>query len=76
MASRLSAEAGVVRFTRTTILRVLREGYEAWALRGPVAECPYGSDERNGVWSFGRRQAKDGLNFSRAIKNFDRMEHP
>ncbi len=63
-----------MRFSWPTYRRVLREGFDAWKMRGPGAVCPYGSDERNGIWVFGKQKAKAGLSFAQACRSFRRME--
>ena len=41
---------------------------------GPLAPCPYGSDERNGIWVFGKQKAKQGLSFAQTCRAFRKME--
>jgi hypothetical protein len=53
---------------------VLREGFDAYQAAGPFARCPYGADERNGIWVFGKQKAKQGLSFSQACRNFRQLE--
>lgn len=53
---------------------MLQEGFDAWKLNGPGAVCPYGSDERNGIWVFGKQKAKAGSSFAQACRSFRRME--
>lgn len=66
--------SGVCRFSRATQLRVLREGFEAFQTKGYEALCPYGSDERNGVWSQGKKAAQRKVSFNRATIEFERQE--
>lgn len=63
-----------MRFGWNTYRRVLQEGFDAFKMRGPFAHCPYGSDERNGIWVFAKQQAKKGCSFDRTVKNFKRQE--
>jgi hypothetical protein len=53
---------------------VLQEGFDAYKLAGPFAHCPYGADERNGIWVFGKQKAKQGLSFKQTCREFRRME--
>ena len=64
-----------MRFGWETYRRVLQEGFDAYKLAGPLAQCPYGSDERNGIWVFGKQKAKLGLSFSQTCGAFKRMEN-
>jgi len=63
-----------MRFGWETTRRVLQEGFDAYKLKGPLAPCPYGADERNGVWVFGKQKAKVGLSFRQTCSAFRRME--
>lgn len=63
-----------MRFGWQTYRRVLQEGFDAYKLAGPFARCPYGSDERNGIWVFGKQKAKQGLSFAQTCAAFKRME--
>jgi len=54
---------------------VIMEGYEAFQLQGPHRQCPYGSDQRNGAWSFGANAARKGLSRSQAWEAFKRQEN-
>jgi hypothetical protein len=63
-----------VRFGWQTYRRVLLEGFDAYKTSGPFAHCPYGSDERNGIWVFGKQKAKQGLSFSQTCGAFKKME--
>ena len=63
-----------MRFGWETYKRVLQEGFDAYKCAGPLAQCPYGSDERNGVWVFGKQKAKLGLSFSQTCGAFRKME--
>ena len=63
-----------MRFCWQTYRRVLQEGFDAYQHYGSFAPCPYGADERNGVWVFGKQKAKQGLSFSETCKVFRRME--
>jgi hypothetical protein len=63
-----------MRFGWQTYRRVLREGFDAYKTSGPFAHCPYGSDERNGIWVFGKQKAKQGTSFAQACCMFKRME--
>lgn len=58
-----------------TFRRVVAEGYEAYCQHGPYRNCPYGSDQRNGAWSFGARQAQAGYSRDQAWENFKRQEN-
>jgi hypothetical protein len=53
---------------------VLQEGFDAHKTAGPFARCPYGSDERNGIWVFGKQKAKQGLSFVQTCRTFKKME--
>ena len=63
-----------MRFSWVTYRRVLQEGFDAWKTLGTAAVCPYGSDERNGIWVYGKQKAKSGLSFAQACRAFRRME--
>lgn len=63
-----------MRFGWATYRRVLQEGFDAHQSRGPFAACPYGSDERNGIWVFGKQRAKQGLSFRQTCRAFRKME--
>lgn len=63
-----------MRFCWQTYRRVLQEGFDAYQHYGSFAPCPYGADERNGVWVFGKQKAKQGLSFSQTCRAFRRME--
>lgn len=63
-----------MRYGWQTYRRVLQEGFDAYKHAGPFAPCPYGSDERNGIWVFGKQKAKAGLSFSQTCKAFKKME--
>ena len=63
-----------MRFGWSTCRRVLQEGFDAWKNAGPSASCPYGSDERNGIWVFGKQKAKQGSSFVQTCKAFKKME--
>ena len=63
-----------MRFCWETYRRVLQEGFDAYKLMGPFVPCPYGADERNGIWVFGKQQAKAGLSFHQTCRAFRRME--
>lgn len=63
-----------MRFGWHTYRRVLQEGYDAFQMRGPFAQCPYSSDERNGIWVFAKQKAKKGLSFSQTVKAFKQQE--
>jgi len=63
-----------VRFGWQTYRRVLQEGFDAYKVAGPFAHCPYGSDERNGIWVFGKQKAKAGLSFAQTCRAFRKME--
>lgn len=54
--------------------RVIDEGYTAFQMSGPHRQCPYGSDQRNGVWCFGAAQAQKGFSRKQAWQNFKRQE--
>jgi len=53
---------------------VLQEGFDAYKMAGPFAQCPYGADERNGIWVFGKQKAKQGMSFAAVCRAFRRME--
>ena len=63
-----------MRFGWHTYRRVLQEGFDAYKMAGPSARCPYGADERNGIWVFAKRKAKQGLSFVQTCRAFRRME--
>jgi|HubBroStandDraft_2_1064218.scaffolds.fasta_scaffold1049852_2 hypothetical protein len=63
-----------MRFGWNTYRRVLQEGFDAYKSAGPLARCPYGADERNGIWVFAKQKAKQGLSFSQTCSAFRRME--
>ena len=63
-----------MRFGWPTYRRVLQEGFDAWQTRGPSAVCPYGSDERTGIWVYGKQKARAGLSFPQACRAFRKME--
>lgn len=63
-----------MRFGWNTCRRVLREGFDAYKSAGHFASCPYGADERNGIWVFGKQKAKHGLSFAETCRAFRRME--
>jgi hypothetical protein len=63
-----------MRFGWQTYRRVLQEGFDAYKSAGPLARCPYGSDERNGIWVFGKQKAKQGLSFSQTCRAFRILE--
>ena len=63
-----------MRFGWQTYRRVLREGFDAYKMAGFFAKCPYGADERNGIWIFGKQKAKQGFSFSQTCRTFRRME--
>ena len=63
-----------MRFGWNTYKRVLQEGFDAYKMAGPFATCPYGADERNGIWVFGKQKAKQGLSFAETRRAFRRME--
>ncbi|HEX2667514.1 MAG TPA: hypothetical protein VHP13_03985 [Gammaproteobacteria bacterium] len=63
-----------MRFGWQTYRRVLQEGFDAYKLAGPLAQCPYGSDERNGIWVFAKQKAKQGLSFTQTCRAFRQME--
>lgn len=63
-----------MRFCWQTYRRVLREGFDAYQHYGSFAPCPYGADERNGVWVFGKQKAKQGLSFDQTCRAFRTME--
>jgi len=63
-----------MRFCWQTYRRVLQEGFDAYQHYGAFAPCPYGADERNGIWVFGKQKAKQGLSFSQTCQAFRRME--
>lgn len=50
-----------MRFGWETYRRVLQEGFDAYKLAGPFAHCPYGADERNGIWVFGEAEVETGI---------------
>jgi hypothetical protein len=39
-----------------------------------LARCPYGADERNGIWVFAKQKAKLGLSFAQTCRVFKKME--
>jgi hypothetical protein len=43
-------------------------------MTGPFAKCPYGSDERNGIWVFGKQKSKQRMSFSQICGAFRKME--
>ncbi|HEY3644590.1 MAG TPA: hypothetical protein VGM16_04560 [Gammaproteobacteria bacterium] len=53
---------------------MLQEGFDAYKMAGPFAACPYGADERNGIWVFAKQKAKQGLSFAQTCKAFKKME--
>lgn len=61
-------------FSPEIFKRVLNEGYEAYLTKGPNRQCPYGSDQRNGCWSFGANQARKGYSRAQAWQNFKTQE--
>ena len=63
-----------MRFGWGTYRRVLQEGFDAYKTAGPLARCPYGADERNGIWVFGKQKAKLGLSFNQTCRAFRRLE--
>jgi hypothetical protein len=63
-----------MRFGWSTYRRVLQEGFDAYKTAGPLARCPYGADERNGIWVFGKQKAKQGSSFAETCRTFRRME--
>lgn len=63
-----------MRFCWQTYRRVLQEGFDAYKSAGPFARCPYGSDERNGIWVYGKQKAKQGLSFAQTCRAFRRTE--
>ena len=63
-----------MRYSWNTYRRVLREGFDAYKTAGPFAPCPYGADERNGIWVFGKQKAKQGLSFTQTCRAFRKME--
>ncbi len=63
-----------MRFCWQTYRRVLQEGFDAYQRYGSLAPCPYGADERNGVWVYGKQKAKQGFSFARVCREFRRME--
>lgn len=63
-----------MRFCWQTYRRVLQEGFDAYQHYGSFSPCPYGADERNGVWVFGKQKAKQGLSFDQTCRAFRRME--
>ena len=63
-----------MRFCWQTYRRVLQEGFDAYKIYGSLAYCPYGSDERNGIWVFGKQKAKQGLSFAQTCRAFKKME--
>lgn len=63
-----------MRFGWQTYRRVLQEGFDAYKTAGPFALCPYGSDERNGIWVFAKQKAKQGLSFAQTCRAFKAME--
>ena len=63
-----------MRFGWHTYRRVLQEGFDAYKMAGPFAQCPYGADERNGIWVFAKQKAKQGLSFNQTCIAFRRME--
>jgi len=65
-----------MRFSWNTYRRVLQEGFDSWKTAGPSASCPYGADERNGIWVFGKQKAKQGFSFAQTCRALTRMEGP
>lgn len=63
-----------MRFSWRTYRRVRQEGFDAYKRSGPVVHCPYGSDERNGIWGFGKQKAKQDLSFGQTCRAFKRLE--
>jgi hypothetical protein len=63
-----------LRFSWPTYRRVLQEGFDAYKLAGGLAPCPYGSDERNGIWVFAKQGAKRGMSFEQVCRTFKRQE--
>ena len=63
-----------MRFCWQTYRRVLQEGFDAYRRYGSLAPCPYGADERNGVWVYGKQKAKQGLSFAQTCRAFRAME--
>ena len=63
-----------MRFGWETYRRVLQEGFDAYKAAGPFAQCPYGADERNGIWVFAKQKAKQGLSFAQTCTAFKRLE--
>jgi len=63
-----------MRFGWQTYRRVLQEGFDAYQTAGPFAGCPYGADERNGIWVFAKQKAKQGLSFAQTCRAFRQME--
>jgi len=53
---------------------VLQEGFDAYKLAGAFAPCPYGSDERNGIWVFAKQKAKQGMSFRETCRAFRKQE--
>ena len=63
-----------MRFNWETYRRVLQEGFDAYQSAGPLARCPYGADERNGIWVFGKQKARQGLSFRQTCRSFKQLE--
>ena len=63
-----------MRFSWQTYRRVLQEGFDAYKRAGSLAPCPYGADERNGIWVFGKQRAKQGMSFSETCRVFRKQE--
>jgi hypothetical protein len=63
-----------VRFGWQTYKRVLQEGFDAYQMAGSFARCPYGADERNGIWVFGKQKAKQGMSFRQTCVTFRKLE--